>query len=311
MRPFINIITEAQTIKRAPFRLHPALDPNNYVMTNSLRDHSKWQARAYVGNNSNTGETGQMTEVGYIMISLVDDTIIPISRDDEHHMGRDLLYDLSDGTYPTYKSKSKKLDINPTQYIPIWKYGSNYIYDQSEVKNMLIGLTKFLAYGGPDGVLVGTNDYRGQMMHSSDFIAAGGFTTITQGKLAPVGQRVYDRFDELAKLISAASDNDDRIKLRPIFVKTAELCKYLSGDITFIKLGIFDMVKEAGPKLKEIQKENDLQALRELVFGFDGIKNTMHKHIKKVAADKDSWSRNDLIAIWGDLDLAIDMLARM
>ncbi len=310
MRPFINIITEAQAPKRASFRLHPALDPNNYVMTNSLRDHAKWRAMTYVGNNSNTGETGHLHEVGYIMISLVDDTIIPISRDDEHHMGRDLLYDLADGTYP-YKKKSKKIDINPSDYIPIWKYGANYIYDQSEVKDMLIGLSKFLSYGGPDGVLVGTHDYRGKMMHSSDFVAAGGFISIEQGKLAPVGQRVYDQFNQLARLIGQASDDDDRIKLRPVFLKAAELCKFLCGDINFLKLGIFDMAKEAAPKLREIQKANDLQALRELVFGFHGIKNTMHMYMKKVVKDNNKWSLDDLTAMWGDVDLAIDMLARM
>ncbi len=311
MRPFINIITEAQTPK-ASFRLHPALDPNNYIMTNSLRDHSKWRAMTYVGNNSDNGETGHLHEVGYIMISLVDDTIIPISRDDEHHMGRDLLHDLRDGTYPSYKSKSKKLDINPEDYIPIWSLGNNYIYSQEDAKVLLPALTKFLSYGGKDGILKGTSDFSGRMMHSSEFVAAGGQMVIVEhGKLAPVGLRVYNQFNELATIIGKLSDDDDRIKMRPAFVKAAELCKFLTSDYSFMKLGIWKMVEGIGPALKDAQKANDLQALRELFFGFHGVKNTMHIEMKKTAKDKDAWAYRDLAAIWGDLDLAIDMLARM
>ena len=90
MRDFIKIISEAQG---ASFRLMPGLDPNKYVMTDSLRSVNKWWAYTYVGDSSPEGKPDTMGEVGYIMISLRDNTIIPIS----HHRGMDLLFDLASG----------------------------------------------------------------------------------------------------------------------------------------------------------------------------------------------------------------------
>ncbi len=297
---------------KALFRLHPALDPNNYVMTHTLRDHEKWRAKTYVNNNGGEESADGLQNVGYIMISLVDNTIVPISRDDEHHMGSDLMYDLASGDYPgPGKKKDKALDINPSQFLPIWSYGQNYIYHEREIKPLLIALEKFLSYGGTDGILTGTNDFRGRLVRLSDFVKSKGqdLLIVSPGKLAPVGQRIYDDFKTLSEAIVQAQDSDDRIKLRPVFTFAAKLLKDLPLTLMW-GLGIdVDYAKSWPGLLRELQKNNDLQGLRELFFGFHGIKNQMHVHMK--AKKDDNWHKDDLSGIWGDVDLAIDMLARL
>lgn len=287
----------------AEFRLHPALDPQNYSMTNSLRDVRKWKALTYVANSG--GQVGDMGEVGYVMVSLTDNSIIPISREDEHNMGKDLLYDFMEGTYTKPK---KPLPIDPESFYPVWPM-ANYVRDEKQAKALLPALKKYLAYGGNDGTVVGTQQMRGRMMHFSDFIATEGKVELVTGKLAPIGQRVYDHLDELSKMIAAAQDTDDRIKLQPIFRKAIELCRYLASDYCFLKLDVMKMAEQAPKEIRVLQKANDLQGLRELIFGFDGIKNTMHRRMKK--AMENEWFAEDMQAIWGDTDLAIAMLGNL
>ena len=314
MRPFINIINEAQS--RARFRLHPALDPNNYIMTDSLRDPSKWKARTYVGNNSNTGETGGLAEVGYIMISISDDTIIPISRDDEHHTGYDLLWDFAQGSYNSEAKKTNKpLPIDPNDYIPIWSYGQNYVYDESNRINLAIVLRKFLSYGGVDGILKGANDLRGRMVHLSDFANTDGKAMLfrkTDGArdtLAPVGQRIYDQFKRLSELLAPLDNTSDRIAAKPAFIAAASFFKNIPLTLGW-GLGLeVDYLKAIPSQLRQLQKENDVQGLLELIFGFDGVKNRMHQNMKK--GMKSDYHRDDIVGIWGNVDLAIDLLGRL
>ena len=309
MRKFIDIVTEAQTVveaKSASFVLHPALNPDNYQITDNLRDIDKWRALTYMGNSG--GDAGEMHEVGYVMISLTDNTIVPISRNDEHHMGRDLMYSFEDGSYT---KRGKPLPIDADNYIPVWS-GSNYIYNENEAPTLLIAFTKFLSYGGRDGVLTGTQDLRGRMMHLSDFVASGGHTgKIEPGNLAPIGARIYGELKQLSDMIVAMGTEPDRVKSRAAFLKAAQLCKYLSSEYAFTKTGVWKFVEDAPQRLKEMQKENDVRGLEKYLFGFDGLKNTMHNALRDAVKSNHSWVIQDMEGIWGDPNLAIDMLGRL
>lgn len=291
---------------QAGFVLHPALDPANYQITDSIRDLKKWRAMTYVDNNAGKG-IGQMDEVGYIMISLVDNTIVPIARGDEHHEGMDLLYTFMEGDR---KLGIKPMNIDPEQFVPI-SHTSNYIYRREDGPKLAKALRKYLAYGGRDGMVTGTSDMRGKTMHASEFVAAEGhFFEIVHGELAPIGKRIYEMFKKLADMISAAHDNDDRIKLQPIFREALMICKYLGSDYLFMKMGVFKMMQDAPKTIRELQKNNDLQGLREYIFGFHGVKNVMHTELKKMNVPG-SWQIDDAKAIWGDVELAIDLLAKL
>lgn len=309
MREFINIILES--VNDGTFVLDPALDPKNYVMTNSLKDAAKWRAMCYVGNNGDDN-IGKMTEIGYVMISKTSNRIIPISRDDEHHTGYDLLYDFQSGDYP-YGKRSKKLAINVDDYIPIFTQGNNYVYKKSDLPALVSVLTRFLSYGGRDGILKGTSEMSGMQMHLSDFVARRGKVEITPGTLAPLGQKTYDAFANLANAIRSLGATPDRIKAQPVFRQAQILLKFI--DESSMDFGVeINTLTTVANRIKIAQKENDIQELEKAIFGFHGLKNEVHVYLKKLvkgANEGDDMSRfylGRVKGIWGDVDLAIDML---
>jgi hypothetical protein len=72
---------------------------------------------------------------------------------------------------------------------------------------------------------------------------------------------------------------------------------------------IFDSFKLGLDNIKELKtKDLSIDEIEKLFFDFHGIKNTMHTYIKD--KKEDPFHKNDFIQIWGDVDLAIDMLGR-
>lgn len=106
----------------------------NFQITSNLNEANKWKAKILLGNSMNEDKkVGDWDDVGYIMISLKDNTIIPIARSDEHRRGYELLYEY-------YHLSSK-------DYYSLWVYGKNYPYDLEDLKNLEIALQKAQSYG--------------------------------------------------------------------------------------------------------------------------------------------------------------------
>lgn len=276
------------------FTLPSYLDPSKYHIVGDLRRVAQWRAYTYVANSG--GEVGQMDAVGYIAISLVDNTIIPIARGDEHHTGHDLLWDFQD--------KPWKYPINPPDYVTIWPYGNNYLYNESDKKFWLPALKKYFEYGGKDGFLWGYNGVGSTTL--SHFLETGGNTDFTGKKtLAPIGQQIYNHLEKVA-LALRNKESGDPIANRSAFIAATELAKYISD--LWGKTGVdVSTLKELPSKIRELKKEDDVQGLRELIFGFHGIKNMMHNRLREAMAN-DTWYRREMMEIWGNLDLAFHML---
>lgn len=300
MRNLIDIMES----NSAPFVLDPALNPQDYIMTDSLRDLAKWRARVHSGNSrgDKSPDVGEMDEVGYIMISLSSNRIIPMARADEHHQGFDTLRELR--------------GVNPRDYQAVWRYGNNYIYYADEVAGWLNVLTKFLAYGGPDGVLKGSNDLRGKAMTSRQFIAARGDFTIAPGSLAPMGQGIVAAYQKLAAALAKARANEAaRSVTNACFVAAHDVVKTISdiGYDAFWIAGSKDL-KDLIAEIKTLKAEGDTRGLEMLFFGFNSLKNTMHNKLRKIVADtkEKKWNldSDDATAVFGDLDLAVDLLGR-
>jgi hypothetical protein len=128
MTDFRDIIRIVEAASSASFVLDPALDQNDYEITNTLRDVKKWRVKTYLNNNGGDTGVGSMDPVGYVMISLSSNKIIPISTNDEHRQGYDLLYYLRD-------KKKKKIKIE--DYRPVFFTGYVQIYNESEIKDKL------------------------------------------------------------------------------------------------------------------------------------------------------------------------------
>lgn len=315
--PFARALMEE--VKRRPFRLHPGLDPQKYEITSSMKDApTKWRAYSYTGASyqdpTKSFDAGTMTNVGYVMISLKDDTIIPIARgDDEHHQGHDVLSDEI--------SKMCRKNGHPInqQFIPIFSWGTNYIYAERDIPPMLNALEKFLAYGGIDGPLRGSSSMRGVLLNSSDFVASGGAVSLKTGELAPVGQMVMRELSNLSTAIREADPSKPSTVGRAFqtAVKTCRaLCQYrYSFGVPKQKEDALEILCQ--PEiLGDLKKQGDVRKLEEIIFGFHGLKNAIHDgvrgyNVRKKKGEKDVWKDDDILAIWGDPEMAEDMLGRM
>ncbi|RYE99687.1 MAG: hypothetical protein EOO77_35140 [Oxalobacteraceae bacterium] len=296
MRQYIDIINEAAAkVQVEPFVLAPGLDPNNYQLTDSMRDFKSWKAMTYEGDSRI--KKGEFGPVGYIWISLKDNTIIPISRGDEHHEGGDVIYDLIN---------SNQLRIgSPKEYVPIFSYGDNYIYYKEDIPKYLNVLAKFLSWGGMDGTLKGANDMRKMSMSNSQFVASKGDITIQPGHLAPLGKSFYDHYKTLQTAIIQAREATARsAQMRP-FKVAADVLKFLSGHTYALNISP-TVVKQQIAAVRALAKENDLQGLSDLFYGFGSMKRKIHEELRQ--HDPKAWTGDTQVAFWGDVPLAVNML---
>lgn len=310
-------------VHRKPFRLHPGLTPEHYQITDSLRDCERWRAITHCGTSyseqwlksqgERNREPGELMEIGYVMISLVDDTIVPIARGDEHHQGMDVMYDdISE------ECNRNGHPINPSDYVSIWTGGSNYIHSKKDIKPLLIALKKYLSYGGIDGPLKGSYDMNGLLMNSSEFVARKGRIDINQDELAPAGQRIYDSFVVLADSLRAGLGSEQRSLKGKAFQTAIKFAKQMRMFLTYLAIDDYDVLvkPEILDSLRKDGSDEALKKVEQLFFGFSGIKNQMHNAIKECyerekVGEKNHWTDDNIKAMWGNLELAIDKLARI
>lgn len=313
MREFINII---ERVERASFRLHPGLNPDDFHLTSSLGDvNTKWKARIFDANSAAEDQKiGQMDDVGYVMISLADDTIVPIARADEHHRGEDTMW--------AHVQRRKIKGLNPSDYVPLF-WSSNYLYHREEIAPLLIACRKYLAYGGHDTVIQGSNDYNNMAMRMSQFVERNGDVVIAPKTIAPLGQQFLELLDQLREDCAAARG---AMAMRSA---TAKAGRSASKIVDFFESIIFTWIglgewPTGGARavfatwrkqIREFVAADDIQALEEMWFGF-GIKNAMHQKLRKTMAEiakaKGHYISDEryMRAFWGDLDLANDILGR-
>lgn len=304
MRKWIDLIKESQT---ASFILDPLLDPSKYEITGNMRDAaSKWRAWTYSGftatDPSKSIHMGDMADVGYIMISLTRNTIVPISRGDEHHRGYDLLYDLK---------------VNSKDYFPIFCYGNNYVMSENELRALKIVIPKYLSYGGRDGPLTGTSSYSKKLVMMSDFANSGGSLDLQNtGELAPVGKKFYNALSELATTFRQLRDESSTSSITKAFSAAKKFTKNFRFLISYFAIENYDVMYR--PEILEQARaaKNPIQALEEIFFDHGGLKRQIHDAlreymIRQAKGEVNVWKDDYIVALWGDVPLAIELLGRI
>jgi hypothetical protein len=307
MREFINIIMES----RGGFIIDPLLPQDDYFITDSIGDIKNWKARNHedhMGQNAAVdGERlGEMGPVGYVAISLTDNQIIPISRNDEHHTGYDLLWDLE---------KRYKIDVN--KYYTIW-WDTNYISDKREISKLIMALKKYISYGGNGkSDIKGFNEYRHVRMSWQEFIAREGKVEKKPGvsEFAPYGKQFIDLFQNLADAIRAADGKDDKKLINIAFLAAAKTLKFIVMQnkyelsyLTTLKHEEIDAVLgRYGKNLQTLRRDGNLQQMEEMFFDFGGLKNIFHNKISEILNNPSNgyiFGKDHLEMFWGDLELA-------
>lgn len=313
IRNIINIIEAAG--QRESFILQPALDPSKYQITNSMRDVEKWKAYVYAANSCNDDvKIGDMDDVGYTMISLKDNTIIPIARSDEHHMGYDMLSDLQ-----------RKFRFNARDYVPVF-WGNNYIYHEEDRAKMLTALRKYISYGGnPNTAIKGSNDFNSLHMTIGEFVARNGDVTVAPGEFPPLARDFLKLLDALAAALETARQARDKpndlVSRGKAFVAAAAVLRFLDQNSFEVgwcidwKPDANKMIPAIKTALTRYRREKDTVALEELFFDFHGVKNAFHNKLRETLDQINSgnrpWNASYLEKFWGtDLEMAIDRLGR-
>lgn len=294
------------------FCLPDGLPADAYVMPGTLANASEWKAKVWDGN-AGDGDIA-MDDIGYVMVSLKDNTIIPIARADEHHHG-----------YATLREHKQEWGINLRDYIPIPAQGSPvYIYSSTEIPLYLEALRRFRSYGGRN-VAINSQPQNGldeQVILADDFLKAKGMIPLTPGELWPYGERLVRAIEALNDALGKAREAGSQMAEQRVFKAAWKLrdamdanwfsvIRHLDGFTRFREEGEFTP-NCVDRLLTTWEAIGDTKALEEAVFGFSddwvGFKPSLHREVRKELAGERTYSR--VKSLFGDLELANDRLGR-
>lgn len=266
--------------KQALFSIPSSVPAKFFKITDNLNDVENWRVKILQNNSSENKRLGSFDSVGYIMVSLADNTIIPIARSDEHHRG----YEIMDTIY------QDEYNINSSKYYPIFCLGNNYPYNQDEALKMKEALAKLKSYGydldklnvsmyyitkGEDERYVTGNEFLNEIESKEE-----------QRKNIPVTPLGKNLVKALEMFSNAFEYKNVRGELSLTKISNAWRQLYNIGkDIMLNKEDVLiswfddETVSDLLQKYKDgyITEEN----LMNLVFGFGGIRQKIHNLLRR------------------------------
>jgi len=262
-------------------------------ITKNIKDISEWKTRVRVGNNG--GKKGEWDDISYVGISY-NNILIPIAQSDEHRAGYEYLWFL----------KKKGIIKDPTKFFTIVPMGNSYFHlgydkDQEEqelldsnVKTLKVWLEntgwniklKSMAGKWEGNAVQFIKTFEGMSISDAqdmDYNREISPVVKKQKELSPTGKKVINYFEEIW----------DRIKKRNKLVFNSAYAllfmfkPYLDSDI-YMKFY---------EKIIKAEGDENVGAVEDIVFGFFGIKNTIHNRLRS----KDMTLKN----LFGDIKLAL------
>lgn len=281
----MKIIKISQVEKAVGFSIPPKI-AKNFKIVGDMGNVENWKAKIILANSaSDKQKKGMWDDVGYIMISLSSNLIIPIARADEHQTGWDLLSHYIDNNM-----------VPDEQYISVWAVGGNYIYPRDSQKQ-LQALIKFRQYGGKNNVVEGSYDNRAYRSTIDDFIQDKGSTLVNKAQLSPLGKFIIA---QLETIINGWNTKDNRV-----FSTSYNFLKWI--EINSVAMSkAFDFSSDEIEKLKgwllKAEADQNFDIIADIFFRLNGIKNKMHNKIRQI--HNSEWEREELTYIWGNLEVA-------
>ena len=273
----------------------PEQESNSFIIPESIKENFKiegdlsniknWKAKILAANSTTEGmKKGDFEDVGYVAISLKDNTIIPIARSDEHQTGYELLQDY-------YKSK-KKIDVSDYVTVFCLVGSTNYIYDDnsgySDLKEKYEALKKAYSYGLKNSnVKFSGGKFDRKEMSIKDFLEGNGDYNKAievkkeKGEISELGADLIDYLERMAVLIHRYYENEknfrdtDKIK-EQVFELAEEFNKFL-----ILKLPDDLIDYKIRSKFSSAIESRDFSALEQSLFSFNGIKNSIHNLLRK------------------------------
>jgi len=276
----------------AKFTLLEEVDSKNFKITDSLKDIEKWKAKVIEGNQGNKRK-GSFDSVVYVMISLKDNTIVPIADSDGHKTGYDVMYthgiaDPYDNYYPISPSSDNhpitssldkfKLALNKAK-----DYGLDldkttiYMRNISPIYDTIMGE---LPEG--QGLNFWGEHYEDAYITARSFLDGDYGNSIKLGRLfTPLTGELLTAFETLSETFESESE-----KPRPSALRLKNAVKYLYKIGNKIKLGsdVFiskEMYDSMVDSIADFKNEAiSFADLEHKFFGFNGFRNILHKKLK-------------------------------
>ena len=271
--------------------LNPKLDPKNYKNCNDIANIKDWKARIISGNSMSDGKKkGQWEEVGYVWISLVDNTMIPLARSDEHHQGYDCIVE--------------DLHINASDYYPVFlggdfygdKENNQYPYNEKEAKELKVVLLK-LQYFGRDLNNININlhyilhDYNAKPIKASKFVEGKyGQEKYEDAELTPLGEKLVNTLEKLSQTYQYTIEHQTTSDRLYVVVNNLHtICDNieLGGGDKLFTIPMLDDIYEA---LEDYDSGKGSRHLESVLFYFGGIRNIIHNALRK-RQDDDSLNK--------------------
>ena len=274
----------------------PAAIAANFKIKGDLSQAGEWKAKVLKGNTGQV-KVGAWDKVGYVLISLDSNTVIPIARCDEHHCGFEVLREI----YLKQKLVPKE------RYEAVYAVGMNYIWRET-VKTAVEGYRRFRSYGGRNGIVRGANECRNYIATMDDVIAGNGNLSVDAGTLSAVGRYVVGQLEAIARGVVA--------KRKAVFGIAYDFIQWVCDGALetgrVIVLTEEDMLRWEREVL-QAEAALNYERLSQVFFSFRGIKNNFHNRLRAALEDKgqNHFDRRDVTEFWGHLDAAMAEFHRL
>ena len=274
----------------------PAAIAGNFRIKGDLSQAGEWKAKVLMGNTGQV-KVGAWDKVGYVLISLDSNTIIPIARCDEHHCGFEVLREIY------FKRKL----VPKERYEAVFSVGMNYIWRES-VKDTMEAYRRFRSYGGRNSIVRGANECRNYIATMDDVIAGNVNLSVDEGALSPVGRYVVGQLEAIARGVVA--------KRKAVFALAYDFIQWVTDGALetgrVIVLTEEDMLRWEREVL-QAEAALDYERLSQVFFSFRGIKNNFHNRLRAAMKDTSQYhfDRRDATEFWGNLELAMAEFHRL
>jgi len=288
------------------FSLLPGLPEADYRTDGGLANVRSWQARIVAGNSGDV-PPGGWDRVGYVMVGKDADVLVPIGMSDEHSMGYEALAKL-------LRAHGVRAALSDFVAVPVPAACALFLNHDDDGRRLLPVVRRWREAGGPNNEVRGAYTRTPCLMFMDDLVERGGDIAVRRGVLAPYGDILVGRLRRL-------SDAADAWRAAPGDVRRERACLQAAGRVVALfdsfetrhymallgrdRYGYLDGLKA---DLAAWRGTGDLRALEEGIFGFDGLKNRVHNAVR-AAVGRDDREAREVVEIFGDLDLALNLLS--
>jgi hypothetical protein len=230
------------------------------------------------------------SKIGYVMISVDSNHIIPITRQDEHQIGYEVLHDVY---YKKYK-------VPQENYTSVYTIGNNSAYyprpeQRTGYNDFIKAIQKFLDYGGYKNNLIYIVDSsfvsgKTCLMSAEEFVKYNGEydNAIKSGNISYIGKQIIQKLTELSQMFSRwhLDETKNPARLQVLYDKSYSLRMWLFH-VKRVTRKVEDLINDSYNQLRNSFKSDELltpdkiKNIEYAIFSFGAIKNVLHKNLKE------------------------------